>query len=182
MKAARIQALILFSAWMALLPVSLCGQQPAAPAAEAAPIAEARAAYIKAQAEHPGNTLELAKALDDLVSAQLDAETPNDETMSLANRALAVSLAASGPRGKAYTTALGFMSEVYIALSQPARARPFAEQDFEIAQKDFPDTKEGSDSADELAYACQELGDYKCSLHADEVAVAEERKYGGNDN
>jgi CHAT domain-containing protein len=145
-------------------------------------VVDARAALVKAEAEHPGNTAEVADALNDLVGAQLDAELASDETLTLVNREAAVALAASGPRGKDYVAALATTSEVYVALSQPAKARPFAEQAFEISQKEFPDTEEGIDSADELAFACSALGDDRCALHASDVAVATERRTGGNDN
>jgi CHAT domain-containing protein len=158
-------------------------QQPAAQTEKPADaIPKAREALKAAEAAHPGNTVDVAQALDDLVGAQLDAELANDETIALVNREAAVSLAASGPRGKAYITALGTTSEVYVATSQAAKARPYAEQAFEIAEKDFPDTEEGIHAADELAYVCRALGDLPCALHANEVAIATERKTGGNDN
>src|SRR5580698_9911106 len=85
-------------------------------------VVDARAALVKAEAEHPGNTAEVADALNDLVGAQLDAELASDETLTLVNREAAVALAASGPRGKDYVAALATTSEVYVALSQPAKA------------------------------------------------------------
>jgi hypothetical protein len=60
-----------------------------------------------------------------------------------------------------------------------AEARSIAEQGFAIAQKEFPGT---TGAADELGRICSRLGDFPCALRADELALAIERKVGGNDN
>ena len=75
-------------------------------------------------------------------------------------------------------TALANGSEVYVALSRAAEGRPLAEKAFEIAQSEFPESEEGINSDDELAYVCLSLGDYPCSERADETAIAVERKPG----
>ena len=174
----RVAVLVLALAGIAGMPAFPQAAESSSPNA----IAEAREALDKAEAEHPGNSVELAAALDNLVGAQLDAKLVNEDTLAQVNRETAVALAASGPRSKPYVTALGTTSEVYISLSQPAKARPFAELGFEIAAQTFPDSTEGVTAADELAFVCVALGDFQCALRADEIAVTAERKTGGNDN
>lgn len=152
----------------------------AAPAADprADEMAKAREKLSAAEKDHPGNTVEMAAALDALVELQLDGEGATDETLSLVTREAAVAEAAAGPRSKAYVTALANGSEVYVALSRAAEGRPLAEKAFEIAQSEFPESEEGINADDELAYVCMYLGDYPCTQRADETAIAVERKPG----
>ena len=154
-------------------------QQPAAgDKAASQKIAEAHEVLRSTEAAHPGNTVEVADALDKLISAELDAGEATDETLALAHREVDVAQAAAGPRSKPLVTALGNLSETYVALSRGAEARPFAERGFEIAQKEFPDSEEGINSADELAYVCDAMADYPCAERADLTAIAQERKPG----
>ncbi|MGD0731334.1 MAG: CHAT domain-containing tetratricopeptide repeat protein [Terracidiphilus sp.] len=154
-------------------------QQPSE-AAKPAPktVAEARAMLAAAEAAHPGNTLEVALALDALVEQELSGEGATQETLDLVTREAAVAEAASGPRSKAYVNALANGSEVYVALSRGAEGRPLAERAFEIAQKEFPESEEGINADDELAFVCMNLGDYPCAQRADLMAIAVERKPG----
>jgi CHAT domain-containing protein len=141
-------------------------------------IAKAQAKLAKVEASGKGDTVELAHALNDLISAQLDDEKASEETLKLAARELKVAEAAAGKRSKAYVAALSDNSEVRVALGRHAEARPYAEQALEVAQKEFPDAEEGINASDELAYVCLYLNDLKCSKHADETAIAIERKPG----
>ena len=168
---------------LCLLPVLLCqyctAQQTETPGSQAHDsLAKAREDLRAAEAAHPGNTPEVASALSALVSLELDSRKADAETLELVKREMAVALAAAGPRSKPYVNALSDASEVYVALSRAAEGRPFAEQAFEIAQKEFPEAEEGINSADELAYVCIYLGDYPCSERADQTAIAQERKPG----
>jgi CHAT domain-containing protein len=168
-------------------------QQPSAPATASAPstaadaapatesaqsIAKARAKLAKVESARKGDTAELAQALNELISAQLDIQQTTSETLDLAERELKVAEAATGKRSKAYVAALSDNSEVRVALNRHAEARPFAEQALEIAQKEFPDSEEGINASDELAYVCLHLNDLECSKRANETAIAIERKPG----
>ena len=141
-------------------------------------IALARENLRAVEAAHPGNTLEVAAALDKLLNAQLDAMKASDETLDLAKREMAVAEAAGGARSKAFVDALIVTSGAYAALSNPSEGRSFAERALEVAQKEFPDSVEFTSAADSLATACSALGDYSCALHADEAGIAVERKGG----
>jgi CHAT domain-containing protein len=149
---------------------------PATPVSDA--IAKSRENLRGTEAAHPGNTTELAGALHDLVGTQLEAGNADTETLMLVQRELTVAEATDGARSKAYVNALGDSSETYVALSRAAEARPLAERAMEIAAKEFPESEEGINAADELAYVCLALADYPCALRADETAVAAERKPG----
>lgn len=178
---AAASALILSLA--GLFPLLGQAQQPsnaAKPGLDA--IAQARAALRKAEADHPDNTVEVAKAMDDLISLQLDGHFANEETLALATREAAVSEAASGPRSKLYVNALGELSEAYIALSRPAEGRPYAEKALAIAEKEFPGTEEWVEASDEVSFVCAQLADYPTALRLAEAGIAAERKIGGNDN
>ncbi|HKF50303.1 MAG TPA: CHAT domain-containing tetratricopeptide repeat protein [Terracidiphilus sp.] len=177
--------------------IALCcaAQQPSPPAAAAssapsqaqtspAPaaipankeITDARAKLKAVESAGKGNTTELAGAINNLISAQLDANAVSAETLELATRELAVAEAAAGERSRAYVNALGDNSEVRVKLDRVAEARPWAEQALEIAQREFPETEEGINAADELAFVCNALGDIPCTRRADELAISIERK------
>jgi CHAT domain-containing protein/tetratricopeptide (TPR) repeat protein len=173
---------------VALVPVLVLpclSQQPSAPAAgtsappqAAQDITTARAKLAKVEAAGKGDTVELAQALNDLISTQLDDARASKETLELAERELNVAEAAAGKRSKAYVAALSDASEVRVALGRYAEARPYAEKALEIAQKEFPDAEEGINASDELAYVCLYLNDLQCSKRAEEAAIAIERKPG----
>jgi len=101
-------------------------------------IAQCREALRKAEAEHPGNTVEVAEALDDLVASQIDASVVDTETLAEVNREVQVAKAAAGPRSQTFLNSLGVEVEVWFALNRAAEARPIAERLLETAQKGVP--------------------------------------------
>jgi len=176
MTSARVGSVLLMAA---LLCMRGAAQTPAeAERPEPKDLPEARAWLAAAEKAHPGNTAEVAQALDDVIEKMLDEETATPETLALATRELAVAEAATGNRSKIFVSALSNMSEILVVLSRQAEARPYAERAFEIAHKEFPEDEQGINAADELAFVCDALGDFACSLRADEIAIAEERKPG----
>lgn len=173
LRSCRLHLLVLL-----LSSIPCCAQQVVAPTPVSKQVAEAREKLHATELAYPGNSVEVAGALHDLAGAELDAEEANDETLAIVKRELVVAEAAGGLRSKAYVNALGDNSETLVALSRPAEARPMAERAFEIAQKEFPDSEEGINAGDELAYVCIALADYACALHASETTVIAERKPG----
>jgi CHAT domain-containing protein len=168
-------------AWLFVALVCLVSAaQHTAPqtAQEPKEVTSAREKLGAAELAHPGNTVELANALGALVTAELEAQAATDETLQLATRELAVAEAATGERSKAFVNALGDVSQANVDLNHAAVARPFADRAFEIAQKEFPDSEEGINASDELAYVCLALGDFPCAKKSDETAIAAERKPG----
>ena len=160
--------------------------KPAASAPEEAktaidPVAGAREELRAAEAAHPGNTEEVANALDKLVGIEIGERTNPEESLELAKRELAVAEAAAGARSKLYATALGNIAFVEVVLSRPIDALNTARRGFEIAEQEFPQTEEFISVARILAYACVTLGDLACAAHADEAALAVARKLESDD-
>jgi CHAT domain-containing protein len=145
-------------------------------------IAQFREALRKAEADHPGNTVEVAKALDDLVGSEIDAAFVDQSTLAEVTREVHVAEAAAGNRSKPYLDSLGVQAEVLTSLNRVSEARPVAERLFEVAQKEFPNTDEASTAADELGFVCSALGDFPCSLRAYETSIAITRKISGNES
>ena len=139
---------------------------------------KAREALKKVEAEGKGDTLALAKALYDLVSAEEDLDEPLPEMLDLAKRELAVAEIAAGKHSKAYIDALSDNAETRVHLNRTAEARPFAEEAAEIAKKEFPDSQQHIDANETLAYVCTSLNDMLCAKQAYEDNIAIERRLG----
>jgi tetratricopeptide (TPR) repeat protein len=176
----RIATGTLTSSFLVLIFLLPCAAQQTAPSAKSPQeeVAEARGNLRKAELAHPGNTVEVAQALDDLVGRMADVEGPSPELLELVKREVAVAEAAAGERSKYYVNALASNSDVYVMLGRPAEARPLAERAFEIAQREFAETSEFINAAEELAYACRAMRDFPCALHTSEAALIVERKGG----
>ena len=166
-----------------LLCVPCAGQQAATPAGSSADdIPKAREALKAAEAAHPGETAEVAAAINDLVSLQIDAGTVDADTLALVERGVKIVEARDGARSKAYEGALVTRMDVLTGLDRAPEARAVAEEAFEIAQKEFPDSSEAGATAGALGRICYKLGDYPCAVRAQEFAVAQERKTAGGNN
>ncbi len=163
-----------------VLLVSLpCAAQQSAPApAASGPVAEAQEALRTAEAAHPGNTVEVAKALDDLANAEMGQGVADPGTLETAKREMTVAEAAGGSRSKLFVTALTSAANASVAVNEASEGRVLAERAMEIAKAEFPDTLEFANAANALSGACEALGDWNCSLNADDAAIAEERKAG----
>jgi len=161
---------------LACLPSA--AQQGAPAPAPNDPVAAAQEALRAAEAAHPGNTVEVAKALDNLAAAVMNAGVSDAGTLEIAKREITVAEAAAGPRSKVFVTALTTASGVSVEVNQSSEARALAERALEIAKAEFPDTLEFANAANALSDACEALGDRVCQLNACDAAIAEERKGG----
>jgi len=157
-----------------------CGAQQAEQPAKSPKdlVAEAREKLRAAELAHPGNSVEVADALDKLVTEQFEDELVDAETLAQVTREVAMAEAVAGPRSSLYVRALTSSSLVYEALGRLAEARPIVERALEIAQKEFPGAEEEIDTSANLAVICSDLGDYPCSLRNYSIAIAAERKAG----
>jgi len=63
-------------------------------------IDQARAALRAAEVAHPGNSVEICEALENLIGLLLDAHMVDDQTLALAKRGVAVAQAGPGHDGK----------------------------------------------------------------------------------
>lgn len=161
---------------LACLPCA--AQQGAGAPTPSDPVKAAQEALRAAEAAHPGNTEEVAKALDDLANAVMAVGTTDAGTLEIAKREMAVAEAADGPRSKLFVAALTTASGVMVQVNQSSEARVAAERAVEIAKSEFPNDVEFANANDALAYACQALGDKTCFLNAIDAAIAEERNAG----
>jgi len=141
-------------------------------------LSKAREKLHSTEAAHPGNTLELAQALHDLVAVEIGGDSRDSDYLALAEREVAVALASGGARSSSYALALADDANALTSLSRASDARPLAEHAFEISQKEPVSAEDGIAAADALSYVCNALGDFPCSLRADEAAIALERKPG----
>jgi len=158
-------------------------------AAQAAPersgpdsIAKARVAFDQAEAAHPGNSPEVAKALGALISQQVDSGLVDAETLSLINRELKIHEALTGPRSKAYVNALIMQADILTGLDRAPEARTVGERALDIAQKEFPDSTDTANAASSLGRTCSKLGDFACAVRAHTISVDLTRKIGGPDS
>jgi len=138
----------------------------------------AREKLNAAEASHPGNTPEVADALAALISVTEDSGTADAETLALTRRNVDLQLAVVGPHSKAYVVALDTEADILVGIDRAPEARSIAERAFDTAQKDFPDSPDGSSAASELGMICSKLGDFPCAVRAHEAAVAIARKMG----
>jgi hypothetical protein len=134
------------------------------PVAAADPVAAAQEALRAAEAAHPGNTVEVAKALDDAANAAMDEGVADAGTLETTKREMTVAEAAAGPRSKLFVKALTITSRVLVEVNQASEGRAQAERAMEIAKAEFPDAEEFGRAADAVAGACESLGDWSCSM------------------
>lgn len=153
-------------------------QAPSGEAENASTIAAARDQLRKAEAEHPGNTREIANALSTLLSAEFAENTTDAETPVLAQRDLAVSQAAAGTQSLEYLQALILNAEYDVVVNRPADARPLAEQAVQLAAQKFPQSADSATAGMQLSMSCYALGDFPCALSANDAAIATWRKLG----
>lgn len=154
----------------------------AANSSEPIPEEQARAALSKAEAEHPGNTAEVAEAIEAVVAAQRDKGTCDDATLALMDRDVAIRETLDGKQSKAYAAALEIKSDVLIGLNRKPEARALAEGALEIAQKNFPGSQDSAEAAGTLGRICSSLGDFSCAAHAYSVAADMLRRSKGEEN
>ncbi len=170
------------SFYCCLFAILACVQSTAQPSAPAPapndPVAAARQALRDAEAAHPGNTAEVAKALDDVANAIMGNGLTDAATLEVAKREMTVAEAVAGTRSKLFVRALTTTANVLTEVNQPSEGRVLAERAMGIAKTEFPDTLEFANAANALSDACQALGDRSCSLNATDAAIAEERKAG----
>ena len=141
-------------------------------------VMEARNKLRDAELTHPGNTVEVAQALDDLVNQELSVEAATPELLELARRFLSVAEASAGTHSKLYVDALVANADACLGLDRPAEGLPLVERALEIAQQHFAESSEFFAASFEKAMICEALGDFACALRTDESAIVAERKGG----
>lgn len=168
--------------------MACAAQQPAAsnaPAPAQRPedrIAAAQSNLHAAEAAHPGNTKELAEALNALISVERDTGLCDEETVAASKRLVEIEAAIAGPHSKEEADALGVEADVLETLDHTPEARTVAEQALEIAEREFPHSEQTSRAANAVGRICSWLGDFPCALRAFNVSVNLAREIGGPDS
>jgi CHAT domain-containing protein/tetratricopeptide (TPR) repeat protein len=129
-----------------------------------------------AEVKHPGNTVEVAHALNAVVNNEMNVEGPTAEVQEQVKRALSIAKEAAGQQSEIYLNALLNDANLLIMLDRPAEGRPLAERAFALAQQEFSDAPEFSRAAFVLFFACDALGDLDCARRTNDAAMAIERK------
>jgi len=174
-------ALLALPAWFSL---ALAAQQPAPapPAAsppdtsaatnqpEAGTIEQAQANLRAAEAQHPGNSSEVAEAMIKLLRLQVEAVPVTDELLTESRRAISVAEAAEGKDSGLYAKALAGEAWVYYEMARPELARPIAEDALAIAQR-AGKPEAIAFAADALGNVCAGIQDNACFLQNTELAV-----------
>jgi len=169
----------LLSPLFALLSVAGNAQQAAAPAlAPGKWLQAARARLQVAEARHPGNSVERAGALNDVVKAEITAEGPTAEVRADAKQAMSVAEAATGRQGEIYSSALLNQANLLIMLDRPAEARPLAQRVFNFAKEELPGSLLFQQSSFVLFYSCDKLGDLECAERTEDEAIWIDRRAG----
>jgi len=162
-----------------VLAAHCAAQQPAEPAKPAPdPVAQAREMLHAAEVAHPGNTVEVAKAINNLIRVEFDVGKLDADALALAQRGMNVSEAAAGPESETFSYALSSLAQTLRHLSRAAEGRPYAERALEIAKKNFPGGDAVIWAAAALGDACNTLADFPCAVRADEEAIVAERMPG----
>jgi CHAT domain-containing protein len=164
---------------LAVLPLVGSAQQASVPALSPSDWLRAAQERLQiAEVKHPGNTVEVARALNAVVNNELNVEGPTPVAQEQVKRALSIAEAASGQQSEIYLNALLNQANLLIMLDRPAEGRPLAERAFSLAQQTFPDAPEFSRAAFVLFFACDALGDLDCARRTNDAAMAIERKGG----
>jgi len=169
-------SLCLLAALLASLPALRAAAQSIATTGND-PVAKGREDLRAAEAAHPGNTPEVADAISDLIILLSENEQVDASAVPLAERGLAIARAI-GPRSRQMVNALAAAARVQTMLNHSAQARPLAEQAYDIAAKDYPNSEELISASDALSDACEVLGDFDCALQASRVTLQAERSIG----
>jgi CHAT domain-containing protein len=140
-----------------------------------------REALRVAEAEHPGNTPEVAKAINELLVEIYNEGQPSAADLELALRGLKVSATAAGENSELFVNTLSDTAMVYAALSRPAEGRTYAERALSIARQQFPNSDAFIDSAIAAGHLCDILGDFQCAITTEQEAIAVERKVQGHE-
>jgi CHAT domain-containing protein/tetratricopeptide (TPR) repeat protein len=163
----------------AVLPFAGGAQQASAPARSPGDrLRAARERLQIAEAKHPGNSVEVARALNAVVDNELNVEGPTAEVQQHVKQALSVAENATDGQSEIYLSALLNQANLMIMLDRPADARPLAEKSFVLAQQKFTDAPEFSRAAFVLFFACDALGDLDCARRTNDAAMVIERKGG----
>ena len=131
---------------------------------------QAQANLRRAEAEHPGNTPQVAEAMLELIELEIEAVPATDALLNEARRAMAVAEGAEGKESGLYAKAMADEAWVYMKMERAELAQPVAEEALAIAQR-AGDPDKVALAAAALGNICANLRDDACYLRNAEISV-----------
>ena len=168
-------------AWclVCICPPSAVCQAPAATAPAAAPpqapspkhpgptSADQAREYLRVQQqEHPGDSIEVAKALASVALLESAYEKSTDQTLEEAQRAVSMAEKVKGKESPDYAYTRAVEARVRVDMDRPDLARPIAEEALAIAQRTNAPPDEYANILSSLAVVCGRQDDLECEIHA----------------
>ncbi len=123
--------------------------------------------YLRVQEqEHPGNSIELAKALASVALLESAYEKSTDQTLEEAQRAVRMAEKVKGKESPDYAYTLAVEARVRAEMDRPDLARPLAEEALAIAQRSNAPADEFANILSALDVVCGKQDDVECEVHA----------------
>ena len=173
-----IPALAPCCAQQANSPAKSDASAPAKPPADRAstPLDDARAVLKAAEQEHPGDSIEMARALARVAIMESAYEKATDHTLEEAQRAVAIAEKVKGKESTDYAFTLAIEARVHSDMDRPDLARPLADQALAIALRTGSPPDEMAHILSSLNIACYRQDDLDCAVHTAELQVELARK------
>jgi CHAT domain-containing protein len=142
---------------------------------------EARELLLFEEQEHPGDTMEVAKALADTALLESAYEKSTDATLEEAQRAERILEKLKGKESSDYAYARAVEARVHMGMDRPDLARPIAEDALAIAQRINAVPDEYANVLSALGFICGRQDDLDCEIHTAQLQLELARKTTGKD-
>jgi CHAT domain-containing protein len=123
------------------------------------------------EAEHPGDSIEVAKALASVALLESAYEKSTDHTLEEAQRAVRMAEKVKGRESPDYAYTRAVEARVRGDMDRPDLARPIAEEALAIAQRTNPPADEYANILSVLAVVCGKQDDVECEIHAAQLQI-----------
>lgn len=127
---------------------------------------EARDFLRYQESKHPGDTIEVAKALADTALLESAYEKATDRTLEEAQRAVRIVEKVKGKESSDYAYVRAVEARVRADMDRPDLARPIAEEALAIAQRTHPPAEKYANVLSALSTICRRQGDLDCAVRA----------------
>jgi CHAT domain-containing protein len=137
---------------------------------------EARAEMRRVEAEHPGDSEELAKDMASAALLEAAYEKATEQTLAEAQRAVAMAEKVKGKESSLYGYTLAVEARVLLEMDRPDLARPMAEQAVVNGQTANAPVDEYANEIAALSAICYGQRDLDCAVRAGQLQVDLARK------
>src|SRR6185437_2649397 len=128
--------------------------------------------YLRVQEEeHPGDSIEVAKALASVALLESAYEKSTDRTLDEAERAVRMAEKLKGRESPDYAYARAVEARVRVDMDRPDLARPIAEEALAIAQRTNPPPDEYANILSALDVVCGRQDDVECEIHSAQLQL-----------